>query len=83
MTYVTFFGLYYSYLLQSIYSYITVIYPTRLFWQSMKIQFFLIILIWILAFICASPVIATSAIKYLIDNQVCQMPFVFFFRNDL
>ncbi|CAF1180943.1 unnamed protein product [Adineta steineri] len=75
MTYVTFFGLYYSYLLQSIYSYITVIYPTRLFWRSIKIQFFLIILIWIFAFIFACPVIVTNEIKYLIDDQVCQMPF--------
>ncbi|CAF4783604.1 unnamed protein product, partial [Rotaria sp. Silwood2] len=28
----------YSYLLQAIYRYITVVYPTRLFWQSVRFQ---------------------------------------------
>ncbi|CAF1125034.1 unnamed protein product [Adineta steineri] len=72
MCYVTSFGLFYSYLLQSIYSYITVIYPPRLFWQSEKFQFFLIILIWIFAFIFACPVIVTGEIKYLVNDQICQ-----------
>ncbi|CAF0804593.1 unnamed protein product [Adineta steineri] len=75
MTYVTFFWLFYSYFLQAIYSYITVIYPTRLFWQSKKFQFFLIILICIIGFIGACPSIVTGEIKYLIDDQLCEMPF--------
>ncbi|CAF0987156.1 unnamed protein product [Adineta steineri] len=77
MTHVAFFWLFYSYFLQAIYSYITVIYPTRLFWQSRKFQFFLIILIWIVGFICACPGIATGAIKYLVDDQLCEIPFHF------
>ncbi|CAF3962223.1 unnamed protein product, partial [Adineta steineri] len=74
MGYVTCFATMYSYFLQAIHSYLIVIYPTRLFWQSAKFQFSLIILTWIAAFIYACPQIATNAIKYSVDDQICQLP---------
>jgi hypothetical protein len=64
----------YSYLLQAIYRYITVVYPNRLFWQSARIQAFLICFIWILGFLCPIPYVITGEIKYNVDNQICQMP---------
>jgi hypothetical protein len=63
----------YSYLLQAIYRYITVVYPTRLFWQSAKFQVFLICLTWIFGFLCPIPLVLTGAIKYDVDSQICQM----------
>ncbi|CAF1434458.1 unnamed protein product [Rotaria sordida] len=65
---------YYSYLLQAIYRYITVFYPTRLFWQSIRFQVCLILATWIFGFICPLPYILNHEIKYNIDNQICQMP---------
>lgn len=64
----------YSYLLQATYRYITVVYPTRLFYQSRKFQLFLICLIWIWGIVCPLPYVHTNGIKYNIDNQICQLP---------
>jgi hypothetical protein len=64
----------YSYSLQAIYRYITVVYPTSLFCQSVRFQAFLICLIWIFGFVCPIPYILTNEIKYNVDNQACQMP---------
>ncbi|CAF0953375.1 unnamed protein product [Adineta steineri] len=64
-----------SYLLQAIYRYITVVYPTRLFWQRKQFQCFLIGLIWVCAFIFAIPHVATGEIQYNADNQICDTPF--------
>ncbi|CAF0776917.1 unnamed protein product [Adineta steineri] len=74
MCYVTCFALIYSYFLQAIHSYITIIYPNSVFWQSEKFQYLLIILTWIAAFIFACPQIATNAIKYSADDQIYQLP---------
>jgi hypothetical protein len=64
----------YSYLLQAVYRYITVVYPARLSWQSAKFQVFVICLTWMFGFICPIPYIVTGAIIYNVDNQICQMP---------
>jgi hypothetical protein len=64
----------YSYVLQSIYRYIIVVYPTRLFWQSIRTQLFLIVLMWILSMIHAIPIVFTGQIIYNVDNQMCQIP---------
>ena len=61
-----------SYLLQSIYRYISVIYPTHIYCQSIRLQCFLITLIWIISLI--HPYIFVNEIKYDLDNQVCHMP---------
>jgi hypothetical protein len=66
--------MYYSFLLQAIYRYVTVVYPTKLFWQSAKFQFFLIIVTWICSFAVNSSSILTGEVKYHLDDQACQMP---------
>ncbi|CAF1263183.1 unnamed protein product [Adineta steineri] len=69
----------YCFLLQSIYRYLTVIYPTDLFYQSTKFQCFLICLTWLFSFIYAVPFILMNQIKFNLDNQICQMPLGFSF----
>jgi hypothetical protein len=64
----------YSYLLQAIYRYITVVYPNRFVLQSPKFQVFLICSTWIWGFICPVPYVLTGEIKYIVDDQICQMP---------
>ncbi|CAF3836434.1 unnamed protein product [Adineta steineri] len=64
-----------SYLLQAIYRYITVIYPTRLFWQRKQVQGFLIGVTWMCAFIFIIPHVVTGEIQYNADNQICETPF--------
>ncbi|CAF4611397.1 unnamed protein product [Rotaria sp. Silwood1] len=64
----------YSYLLQAIYRYILIVYPSRLFYQSFKFQTFLISITWICCIIYPIPLVFTGQIKYLVDDQICQMP---------
>lgn len=64
----------YSFLLQSIYRYVIVIYPTRLYWQTRKTQIILICFIWILSCTFPIPVLVRQDITYNVDNQVCQTP---------
>ncbi|CAF1010040.1 unnamed protein product [Adineta steineri] len=64
----------YSYLIQAIYRYLIVIYPNRLLWQSARLQLFLICLTWIFSAVCPLPIILTGQIKYIIDNEICQLP---------
>ncbi len=63
-----------SFLLQAIYRYVSVVYPTRLFWQSMKFQVLLVCITWIYSFIYPLVFIFTDAIAYNFDNQLCQIP---------
>lgn len=62
-----------SYLLQSIYRYISVIYPSNSFYQTYHFQFILICLTWFLSLIHPLPFILTKQIKYNVNNQVCHM----------
>ncbi|CAF1074466.1 unnamed protein product [Adineta steineri] len=64
----------YSYFLQAIYRYTTVVYPARLFWRSAKFQLFLISLMWMSAVISVLPHIFYKKFLYLIDDQMCEMP---------
>jgi hypothetical protein len=64
----------YSYVLQAIYRYITVVYPARLFWQSMRFQIILISLTWICGIIYPIPLVFTDNFKYHVDDQICEMP---------
>ncbi|CAF0804341.1 unnamed protein product [Adineta steineri] len=73
ISYVTCFAQNYSYFLQAIYRYLTIVYPSRLFWQSKRVQIFLIIFSWIIAFICVFPQLFTGRIIYQVDDQMCQM----------
>jgi len=61
----------YSFLLQSLYRYITVIYPNRLFCQSFKFQSLLICLTWIFALIYPIAFIFNDEFIYDVDNQIC------------
>ena len=64
----------YSYLLQAVYRYIIVIYPTYLFYQSVRFQICVILATWIFGFVCPLPYILNHEIKYNIDSEICQMP---------
>jgi hypothetical protein len=64
-----------SYLLQSIYCYISIIYPSNLNFQSFYFQFLLICLTWFISLIHPLPFLLTNKIKYNVDNQVCHMHF--------
>jgi len=64
-----------SYLLQSLYCYISIIYPSNLTYQSFYFQFILICLTWFISIIHPLPFILTNQIKYNIDNQICHMHF--------
>ncbi|CAF1518263.1 unnamed protein product [Rotaria sordida] len=62
-----------SYLLQSIYRFVSVVYPTRLFYQSARFQLFLICLTWIFGFLYPIAFLFTGEIVYNVDNQICQL----------
>jgi hypothetical protein len=63
----------YSFLLQAIYRYVTVVYPNRLFWQSVRFQVLLICLTWIFSFVYPTVFIFTDEVLYNINNQICQL----------
>ncbi|CAF1271938.1 unnamed protein product [Rotaria sordida] len=64
----------YSFLLQSIYRNITVVYPFRLFLQSAKFQALLICSTWIFSYVSPVAFIFTNSVIYNVDNQICQLP---------
>ncbi|CAF1018553.1 unnamed protein product [Adineta steineri] len=64
----------YSYLLTAVYQYISVVYPTKIIWRTVKTQFSLIIIIWVICILYSLPLLLTGQITYNIDNQICQMP---------
>lgn len=74
MIYTSYFVQNYSYLLQAIYRYISVVHSTRASWQSGRLQATLIIIKWTLSLIFPLLYILTGQIVYLPDNQMCQMP---------
>ncbi|CAF1145295.1 unnamed protein product [Adineta steineri] len=74
LTYVSCAVLNYSFLLQALHRYIIVVYPSRLFWQRLQNQAYLIGLSWIYAFIFPIAFIFTGDITYNVDNQICQIP---------
>lgn len=69
----------YSYLLLAIYRYLTISYPLRLFWQTVRTQLVLIAISWILAFMFPFPYLLTGDIRYDVENQMCQVPLRFSF----
>ncbi|CAF3705680.1 unnamed protein product [Adineta steineri] len=64
----------YSFLLQSIYRYLTVVHPNRPFWQSIKFQILLLMSTWIFCFIYPFVFLFKNEIIYIVDNQICQIP---------
>ncbi|CAF4393088.1 unnamed protein product, partial [Adineta steineri] len=69
----------YSYLLQSIYRYISILYPTCFYYQSFRFQMFLICSTWICGIIYPIPIVLTHQIQYHVNDQICQMPLNFSF----
>jgi hypothetical protein len=63
----------YSFLLQAIYRYLTVIYPSRLFCQSFRFQAILICVSWIFSFIYPFVFLFNGKIIYNVNNQICQL----------
>jgi hypothetical protein len=64
----------YSFLLQAIYRYVTVVYPNRLFFQSVRFQASAICLTWVFCFLYPFPFMFNGEIIYNVDNQICQLP---------
>jgi len=63
-----------SFLIQSIYRYVIVVYPNRLFFQSAGFQFLTICVTWIVGFLYPTAFIFLDGVVYNIDNQICQIP---------
>jgi hypothetical protein len=64
-----------SFVLQALYRYVTVVYPARLVWQSVKSQFLFICLTWIVGFTFPLGFLFTGNIIYNVNNQICDIPF--------
>lgn len=64
----------YSFFQQAFYRFMVVVYPARLFWQSVKCQLFLICLTWVFGFGFSIAFVLTGEIQYNIPNQICQIP---------
>jgi hypothetical protein len=62
-----------SYLLQAIYRFIRIVYPTRLIYQTAKFQFILIFLTWTFGILYPIVFLFTNEIVYNADNQICQL----------
>ena len=73
-TYVTCAALNYSFLLQAFYRYVTVVYPTRVFWQRKRNQLLFVGVTWAYALLFPLVFIFTGQIVYNADNQICQVP---------
>jgi hypothetical protein len=63
-----------SFLLQALYRYIIVFYPTRVNWLSVRIQLLLIVLTWIYGLVFPVTFMFTGDIIYNADNAVCDIP---------
>ncbi|CAF1227491.1 unnamed protein product [Adineta steineri] len=65
----------YSFLLQALNRYILVIYPHRLFWQSIRSQILLICITWLFSSVYPLEFLLSGEIIYNRNNQICQIPF--------
>ncbi|CAF1063223.1 unnamed protein product [Adineta steineri] len=77
--YVVFALFYYSFVLQALYRYVTTVYLTRLFWQSIRFQAVLIGLAWAFCLLFPLAFIFSTPITYNSDNQICQLSLQFSF----
>jgi hypothetical protein len=68
----------YSFLLQALYRYFLVIYPTNLFFQSFRFQILTICSTWIFSFVYPLVILLDGQIVYNVDNQICDFPSSFF-----
>jgi hypothetical protein len=63
-----------SFLLQALYRYIIVVYPSRVNWRSKRCQLLLIVLTWIYAFLFPFAFMFSNDITYNVDGDVCDIP---------
>ncbi|CAF1325034.1 unnamed protein product [Adineta ricciae] len=73
--FISYAALNYSYLLQSSYRYAIVVYPTYLFFQSIRTQIILICIIWICAITYPFAFDFNGEIIYNVNNQICMLQF--------
>ncbi|CAF4188717.1 unnamed protein product, partial [Rotaria sordida] len=64
----------YSYFLQSIYRYTSVVYSTKLFWRSRRIQFLFICITWLFSIGYPFIFLFNGEISYDVNNHLCQLP---------
>ncbi|CAF0938966.1 unnamed protein product [Adineta steineri] len=64
----------YSFLLQALYRYVTVVYPQWLFYQTATCQIILIFITWIIGLAYPLEFMLRNEILYNINNQICQLP---------
>ncbi len=64
----------YSFLLQSLFRYATVVHPHCLFYQSATFQILLVSITWIFGMAYPLEFMLRDEILYNIDNQICQLP---------
>jgi hypothetical protein len=65
----------YSFTLQALYRYIIVVYPTRISWQSIRVQGTLVCFSWLFCIISPLPWLLMGTATYNVDNQACLLPF--------
>jgi hypothetical protein len=70
-----------SFLLQTLYRYFLVIYPTNLFFQSFRFQILTICSTWIFSFVYPLVILFNDQLIYNVDNQICELPSSFFFSS--
>ncbi|CAF1226464.1 unnamed protein product [Didymodactylos carnosus] len=64
----------YSYALQAIYRYTYVVHHQKRLYQTYRLQFLFILIVWIFCFLSALVLMLSEQIKYNLDNQICQLP---------
>ncbi|CAF1484063.1 unnamed protein product [Adineta ricciae] len=77
MTYGSYWAFNYSFFLEALYRHILAVYPTRLFWQSLRIQILFICLFWIFCLLVPTPFLYPGAIIYDVNDQICHLPVAF------
>ncbi|CAF1348384.1 unnamed protein product [Adineta ricciae] len=65
---------FYSCALQTIYRYIVIVHPTRLSWQSARVQLITISVKWLYCFLTMFPWLLTGDITYSVVDQICLVP---------
>ncbi|CAF1431731.1 unnamed protein product [Adineta ricciae] len=68
------FWLNYSFSIEAMYRYVIVMYPTRLYFQTIKFHTIIICLSWLCGTLYPVVFLFLGSIVYNVDNQICQVP---------
>lgn len=63
----------YSFVVQALYRYVSVVYPAYVFWRSLRNQVLFICCTWIFGFTHSLVALLNKTIIYNVDNQICQV----------